>query len=932
MSYSSFISYSHERDRQFGPALQRALQRFARPWHQARRRRIFLDDANMAANPDLRAEIEDALEQSSSLLLLASPPAAASQWVDREVAWWVKHRTTDRIVVVLTDGELAWRPDGSVDAQRTTVLPPSLVTAIKTEPKWVDMRWARGATAVEDNPDWNSCLADIIAAIDGRPKDELIGEHVQQARRTRRLVIATFTTLSVLLAASLVGGFVALNQRNEAQRQTLLATARQLTAEVASVRDSQPDLARQLLAQAYRMAPAEANVVGAILASTSIARVLTAPGAGGVAVSPVRRLLAVCEGAGVTIREPDSAAVLATLSDLRACTGALSFSPDDRSLAVGELGGGVRLYDVTDVTSPTLVSVVGEPERPRAAEYTGGLVNPLRGTGNEAQFIGGSSSLLAVGMENARVEIWDVGDPNSSRRLAEIPGTVLGIDVDRAGNLLAVAGDEAKLWDITDPARPHLRGMTRGNGYNLLDVGFDPSGNWLAAGGFNGSAQLWQVSDPESPVAGPVLAGGSERVDAVEFSPDGETLAVGGGDGEIDLWEIADPLRPRRGAALGGHTAKIDDLEFGVDGHTLASVSTDGPPGPQPGSNGSVRLWTVTGALRSEAVASVPDGDPSVPAFSADDKTIAHGRPTRLWALGSTDIRPRSQIETFAAGGQATAFSSDGRLLASGTPLVLWDAADTAAPRILTAGVTRQDGAELAVFQPGQPLVMISSPGGRFQLWTVADDQPIFNSELPETASRIQGAAFSPTAPVAAARSQDGSVGVWDVANPGSPGRLATVTSGDQGIESVAFTANGMLLVGDKSGVVSVWDTTDPSHPDEVATIARHSSAVSGLAAQPAGDLIASASEDGTIRLVSIADPTQPVEVATFQNGGHFDSPHVAFSHDGALLAATGSAALSLWRVSAADVIRRLCAQSAPISRTEWDRYLLDFSYDPPCA
>ena len=37
------------------------------------------------------------------LVLLASPQAAASEWVNREVSWWLTHRSPDRILIVATD-------------------------------------------------------------------------------------------------------------------------------------------------------------------------------------------------------------------------------------------------------------------------------------------------------------------------------------------------------------------------------------------------------------------------------------------------------------------------------------------------------------------------------------------------------------------------------------------------------------------------------------------------------------------------------------------------------------------------------------------------------------------------------------------------------------------------------------------------------------
>jgi hypothetical protein len=49
--YDAFISYSHQHDAVLGPALQTNLQRFAKTWYRMRALRIFLDAAELAANP-----------------------------------------------------------------------------------------------------------------------------------------------------------------------------------------------------------------------------------------------------------------------------------------------------------------------------------------------------------------------------------------------------------------------------------------------------------------------------------------------------------------------------------------------------------------------------------------------------------------------------------------------------------------------------------------------------------------------------------------------------------------------------------------------------------------------------------------------------------------------------------------------------------------
>jgi MTH538 TIR-like domain (DUF1863) len=106
--YDGFISYSHRHDGAFGPALQSNLARFAKPWYRVRALRIFLDTADLSANPGLWSAIEDALRSSQWFILLASAEAAESAWVNREVEWWKTNRSLSRLLVVGTSPGLAW--------------------------------------------------------------------------------------------------------------------------------------------------------------------------------------------------------------------------------------------------------------------------------------------------------------------------------------------------------------------------------------------------------------------------------------------------------------------------------------------------------------------------------------------------------------------------------------------------------------------------------------------------------------------------------------------------------------------------------------------------------------------------------------------------------------------------------------------------------
>ena len=66
---------------------------------------MFRDDTSLSATPQLWPSIEQALSQSRFLLLLASPEAAASHWVGKEVEYWLDHKSTDTLLIGVTDGE-----------------------------------------------------------------------------------------------------------------------------------------------------------------------------------------------------------------------------------------------------------------------------------------------------------------------------------------------------------------------------------------------------------------------------------------------------------------------------------------------------------------------------------------------------------------------------------------------------------------------------------------------------------------------------------------------------------------------------------------------------------------------------------------------------------------------------------------------------------
>src|SRR3954451_4353567 len=122
--YRGFISYSHTVDGQLAPKLQRALTAFAKPWYRLRAIRLFRDETSLSPTPQLWPTIEAALKASEFFILLASPGAAESRWVKKEIETFIAHSQSDRVLIVLTDGELrCYGSAGDFDGQVTNAFP-----------------------------------------------------------------------------------------------------------------------------------------------------------------------------------------------------------------------------------------------------------------------------------------------------------------------------------------------------------------------------------------------------------------------------------------------------------------------------------------------------------------------------------------------------------------------------------------------------------------------------------------------------------------------------------------------------------------------------------------------------------------------------------------------------------------------------------------
>ena len=193
--YDGFISYSHAADGQLAPALQKALQKLAKPWYRRRSLEIFRDETGLSVDPHLWGAIVKALDDSEWFLLLTSPLAAQSEWVGREIEHWKANRSVDRILPILTDGHWEWDEATGDFTPDSDAVPQALRGVFTDEPRHLDLRWAHEEQQVDlNNSRFRNAVAEIAAPLHGVSKDEIEGEDVRQHRRTVRIAWSAAAT------------------------------------------------------------------------------------------------------------------------------------------------------------------------------------------------------------------------------------------------------------------------------------------------------------------------------------------------------------------------------------------------------------------------------------------------------------------------------------------------------------------------------------------------------------------------------------------------------------------------------------------------------------------------------------------------------------------------------------------------------------------
>ena len=418
------------------------------------------------------------------------------------------------------------------------------------------------------------------------------------------------------------------------------------------------------------------------------------------------------------------------------------------------------------------------------------------------------------------------------------------------GTQLAV-GSSIGIWIYNAHTGKELNFLT---GYTKWpnSIAYSSDGNTLASGGGmdTGTVCLW---DPNTGAHKATLGVHEKFVTCIEFSPDGSILASGSVDETIQLWDV---VSRKHKATLAGHTGGHELMVFSPDGHTLASA-TDILWANKGRDDKTIRLWdTKTGKHKATLTTDMSSIINAI-AFSPDGGTIASANGNNIVQLWDTTTgEHKATLTDHSDSVFIVAYSPNGSSLVSRSKddtILLWDTASYQ----LRATLTGNPNA--IAFSPDGSTLAVANRDKKVRLYDAVDGE--HKLTLTEHTDEVYSLIFNPDGRTFAGIGDDSTIRLWDAV---TGKHLQTITGHTRSVSSISFSPDSDKLAvgsGHDEGVsgdkkIRIWNVHSGCLQNTFKVpIGRwlnhynYRDFIDAVSYSPDGKTLASASEDGTIRL-----------------------------------------------------------------------------------
>lgn len=482
---------------------------------------------------------------------------------------------------------------------------------------------------------------------------------------------------------------------------------------------------------------------------------------------------------------------------------------------------------------------------------------------------------LATSGIDAEIRLWNLSTDDISSSMQLLAGhedTVNQLCFAPSGRLLFSGSEDGSIsvWPVPTDARNTAEGAStvsalqelRNHDSGVLAMAISSSGDWLVSGDSKGSVFAWDLTSETMSRSFP-MSGHRRAVSEIEFATASDSasselkvskLATAGTDGNVVVWQLSDD-GPKPLDEFQGHDGPINDLAWNANGTTLVTAGDDR----------KVRLhkWKMGEAGAAGSSQTLSAHEEAVWTLSHSKGRLISGAldgAIHIWDLnrefpGMSPLALRSHrrtIREIATNPDSHYFATLSSDRDKSCSVWLRSAGDGMEAVSVSADTTAFGSSDFRVtsfaWSPNSEFAAVAD-SNRFVVLRIASEDAAAATTVEDLPlPGINAMAFSPDGQHLAAIGDAGVIQVLDIdeLTKNSTTKLQLKSAGEADFNCIAAASDRTQFAGGtEDGSVLVWNSDAKWN----LLFGAHRDSVNDIAFSPNGNLLASVSDDKSVRV-----------------------------------------------------------------------------------